>query len=40
MIEPPEAALEGATAPGVPVVPAAMPVPTPTPLPEASATPA
>ncbi len=40
MIEPPEAALEGAPAPAVPVVPAATPVPTPTPLPEASATPA
>ena len=48
MLEPPKAALEGAPAPEVPVVPGATPaaapeaspVPTPTPLPEASATPA
>lgn len=42
MMKPPEAALEGAPAPDVPVVPAATPAPaaTPTPLPEASATPA
>jgi membrane fusion protein (multidrug efflux system) len=42
MIEPPQAALEGAPAPEVPVVPEAAPAttPTPTPLPEASATPA
>ena len=39
---PPEAALEGAAAPEIPVVPAAPPAPspTPTPLPEASAKPA
>jgi membrane fusion protein (multidrug efflux system) len=42
MIEPPEAALEGASAPAEPVVPPSAPSPTPapTPLPEASATPA
>jgi membrane fusion protein (multidrug efflux system) len=48
MLEPPEAALEGAPAPDVPVVPEASPsaapgvtpVPSPTPLPEATATPA
>ena len=42
MIKPPEAALEGAPAPAVPVVPQATPAPaaTPTPLPEPAATPA
>ena len=42
MIEPPEAALEGAPAPDVSVVPQATPAPaaTPTPLPEPAATPA
>jgi membrane fusion protein (multidrug efflux system) len=42
MIEPPEAALEGASAPAEPVVPPPSPsaTPAPTPLPEASATPA
>ena len=44
LINPPEAALEGAPAPAVPVVPAASPAPaaapSPTPLPEAEATPA
>ena len=42
MIEPPEAALEGAPAPAEPVVPPPAPsaTPAPTPLPEASATPA
>ena len=39
-LEPPEAALEGAPAPEVPVVPPPSPAATPTPLPEASATPA
>ena len=37
LIEPPKAALEGAPAPAIPVVPAATPAATPTPLPEASA---
>jgi len=42
MIEPPEAALEGASTPAEPVVPPPAPsaTPAPTPLPEASATPA
>jgi membrane fusion protein (multidrug efflux system) len=42
MIEPPDAALEGAAAPAEPVVPPSAPsaTPAPTPLPEASATPA